>query len=230
MAAATWRMLPPSGSESTRPHPLSRDVSLEAPTSARRDSFGYCTLDPQSAQAQVMSREKKTCCVVEVLGAPRCLFTLEERPDQTVIVACQSAEMMGRGLPKEYEGREINNQKYSIHPSFGSETEINYITLEIKIPGIEQYREEHVTGALKMHNKFVSIVVVRCSDLRLERYKPGGGSRANWVLGSYDPERESLMYGVFVGNRERGFSVEQNLVIRSAHCISAVFGSPFFGR
>ena len=61
------------------------------------------------------------------------------------------------------------------------------------------------TEALKLRSQFVPVFFVRTQDLRLEKYAYSKKSLVTINLGSFDPGRQTLIYGVFVGNRGQSF-------------------------
>ena len=99
-----------------------------------------------------------------------------------------------------FEGREILERRYSVHPSLHSDLSINEIKQTIRLEG--DVLIETVLSSFGPKSGGLQMIFCRaCPDLRFEGYDvPEGRARDKIVsTGRYNPERQTFLFAVFVG-------------------------------
>jgi len=132
------------------------------------------------------------------------LFSVMERRNGDLVISLNTAEFYRKiGSNLSGDDPKINNQKYSVHRSLKSPTNINAIVHTLNFDNGEEKRTSHYTKAIKQNNNFAPILLVRCPDLSATRYLTNN-DRCIITLDDYH-HSSSLYYNLVIGPLDFSF-------------------------
>ncbi len=133
-------------------------------------------------------------------GKLRNLLSIKESPKGDVYIRLKSGRQVGIP-PNEIK---ISEHRYSIHVSPRS---ANYTTLKrtLQLEGGQSSTGCALTDAVKCNNGFSPIFSHRTTDLSGSDYDVKNDNTDSILLKSFDPEKEGLVFTIFVGNPEENF-------------------------
>jgi hypothetical protein len=140
------------------------------------------------------------CVEVEAGGAPRRLFEISQTPETLSLILRSKttwAPVGGAGVAT------IKQQKYSVHATLRSENNINIIKRFMRLSNNEKTDSIMKTRSLKQTNSYTPMFFEWCSHLIKPQYDVTSWRKDRIGLGSYNPDKAVLIYGVFVGPEQR---------------------------
>ncbi len=145
--------------------------------------------------------------VVECEGKLLRLFSITERKNFDVVIKPQQAEFY-RDAGTEHNNKNpiIKNQKYSIHCSNLSTTNINAIVHTLDLSSGETKKTRNYTKALKENNLSALLYFARCPDLNNPNYHTDRERNQIVSLGNYNPKEVVLYYMIIVSNKDQTFN------------------------
>jgi hypothetical protein len=139
---------------------------------------------------------------IDAGGVPRRLFEITQTPATLSLILrsrIQWAPMGGASVAT------IQQHKYSVHASPNSRNNINIIKRFMRLSNNQKTDSVLKTRSLKQTNSFTPLFFELCSHLVKPQYDNSSWTGARASLGSYDPDRKTLIYGAFVGPYDRSF-------------------------
>lgn len=140
------------------------------------------------------------CVGIDVRGVPRRLFEISQTPETLSLILRSKttwAPVGGAGVAT------IKQQKYSVHASLRSENNINIIKRYMKLSNNEKTDSVMKTRSLKQTNSYTPMFFEWCSHLSKPQYDVSLWKMSRISLGAYNPDKKVLIYGVFVGPKQR---------------------------
>lgn len=130
------------------------------------------------------------------------LFSIVERNDGDLVISLNSAENFRVGYKKNNVSQpQITHQKYSVHCSNQSQTNINVLKHQLKFDKGEEKVTQHFTKAIKQTNKFAPLFGARAPDLFNVRYEAVEDEK-NIVLANFNTKKATPFYLVSVCNKK----------------------------
>jgi len=150
--------------------------------------------------------------VANFRGTPKRLLSVAERSKGDLVVSLRAAQFFRATDNIEnpfkgqdaHHGKEIFQQKYSVHMSVDSPQHINQIQHHIQFTDKTFLRSSHFTKALKHHDKFAPIFLRIFPDLRLPHYDAPHEDK-NIALFDFPEKMFVPTMMIFVANRDRLF-------------------------
>lgn len=147
---------------------------------------------------------KRTTYTTSIGGKDRVLFSIFEKTNGELIIPFRTADRHGNAYAT---GVEISEQRYSVHPSPNSDsfTTIKHTT---NLANDTQFVNFLLTDAAKLKTGFTLLFVKRNSDVSGEKYilKEEDKRKTTVVaLPPYEPDKQTLFYGMIIGPREIPF-------------------------
>lgn len=137
---------------------------------------------------------------VRTNGRLRSLLLIEEKAQGDVYIRIKSGTQVG--IPPNHVL--VVQDRYSVHPSINSQT---YTTLKKTVELANGFISTGValTDAVKRQNGFAHLFTHRSSDLNAPVYDIDDDGRDSIILGDFDPIKNVLVFGLFVGHPETVF-------------------------
>jgi hypothetical protein len=142
---------------------------------------------------------------IDVDEKPREVFQIFEHRNEELRIVSR----LGTKFGLSPDGAVMMESRYSIHPSKRSP---KYSTVKntIRYGNEEPKYTVALTAAVKSSG-FSMVFVNACPDLRDDRYRVPEDNKAQLLaIGTYDPATQSLVCGLFIGNRESKFPPDPN--------------------
>jgi hypothetical protein len=139
---------------------------------------------------------------IEAGGKPRKLFEVTQTPETLSLILRSRttwAPIGGAGVAT------IKQHKYSVHATLRSPNNINIIKRFMKLSNNEKTDSIMKTRSLKQTNSYTPLFTEWCSHLVKPQYDVSSWKGTMVSLGSYDPDKKTLVYSVFVGPENRIF-------------------------
>lgn len=155
---------------------------------------------------------------VEYEGKALRLFSITQRSNNDLVIKPKQAEFY-REFGQDFLDTNpvIINQKYSVHCSPNSPTNINAVKHILELSNQKTVETRHYTKAIKQNNSFAPLYIARSPDLSNPRYEIDRTKKDVTILGKYNPKKSVLYYMIAVGKHDNvpAFSNEDDFNSRS---------------
>jgi len=156
--------------------------------------------------------------VADVDGTSKTLLSVAVRKNGDLVMDLKSADKytdidIHKDQPgfTELHNKTVLNQKYSVHTSNKSKTNINVIKQTFLFEdGTEHVFNYHFTKALKQTNLFAPIYMRLFPNLSAEKYDTPEDDGTNISIGKFDTKKFTLFGGVFIAHKSRFFEMYRN--------------------
>jgi hypothetical protein len=162
--------------------------------------------DPGTNFGRISPMPQVTSVEINAEGSPRTIFTIREATSTDLNIFLRRSAyapvdaLSFEGAPKMVEHR------YTVHVSPQSVMNINVIKRTMRLANEERTESVTNTRSIKQTNSFTPLLFEQCSNLAKPQYVDTDKKYMKVSLGEYDPSNFILLYGLFVGPRDRAFA------------------------
>ncbi|WP_024929472.1 hypothetical protein [Methylophilus sp. OH31] len=149
----------------------------------------------------------KSKVAVEVKGKQRQILSFTEKKTGDVYIRLYSGLQVG--LPPN--NKVIRQHRYSIHPSNQSQT-YSMLKRTLEFVDEDSWTSSALTNAIKTNSGFFPVTIIRFDNLEAACYDLNVES-ADLIVPSFDPETQTLLMGLFVGNVDTPFPQHKDISV-----------------
>ncbi|WP_414728614.1 hypothetical protein [Zhongshania aliphaticivorans] len=123
---------------------------------------------------------------------------MSQRKNSDLVISIKAAESYrDAGIQPSERDLKILSQKYSVHSSQNSKSNINAIKHTLTIETHGEVTTRNYTKALKEYKNYVALYAARSPDLLKERYRVAEAAK-NFLLTDFNTKKSTLFYMVLV--------------------------------